>query len=376
MPIGIEGALDWGHDYQGATFYEDINGIAEINCHALDAPALVSGGFLADPLSVPALQRDLRGSLHLEDDTHPGSSRPLHYPRKNIDVFAQLPPEILHYIVTELLSKDVVSVRMASPVFSCLHLPEAFWASRFEAPNEYQYIYEGSKNPPNSWKTLYFLVRTWVTSVSGLRNRKRVWELSSRLQLLLRQLSGMLCQGTPLRTFVDFNELNDNQNWLTASAGSITPRRFFKSGCRPIHSRVIQSLTQPFKYQSIGVSFTNLGDEIFVSGMRFISPDSSSYCIGYIQPSQEVTICVPQSQNLKGWHLAMDISGIRAVSLVFSDGHTSSWAGEPGGLPRWYLAVDEDLAAVKAEFDVSLTMPLSVYGSYSLAIIRGSRWFL
>jgi hypothetical protein len=72
----------------------------------------------------------------------------------------------------------------------------------------------------------------------------------------------------------------------------------------------------------------------------------------------------------------MDLSGIRAISLVLGDGHTSSWAGEPGGLSRWYLAVDEDLAAVKAEFDVSFTMPLSGYETYSSAIIRGSRWFL
>jgi hypothetical protein len=95
---------------------------------------------------------------------------------------------------------------------------------------------------------------------------------------------------------------------------------------------------------------------VFVSGLIFIYQDGKQDALGYIHQDQSVPIRFTTPQRIQGWQLALDTSGIRSIAVVTEDGTVSPWAGEPGDFPKWHLAEDEGITAVRAEFDVGFTL--------------------
>ncbi|EXL97628.1 hypothetical protein NOF04DRAFT_6819 [Fusarium oxysporum II5] len=55
----------------------------------------------------------------------------------------------------------------------------------------------------------------------------------------------------------------------------------------------------------------------------------------------------------------MELSGIKGIAAVQSDGTLTSWAGESPGLPRWRLKGAQGVSVVKAEFDALKLVSLS-----------------
>jgi hypothetical protein len=163
------------------------------------------------------------------------------------------------------------------------------------------------------------------------------------------------CQGWPLKTIAEPWAPKISIFWQSAGRGIQDPDDFFKAGCRPFRTRALYVFYHEFKIKQLAVSFVRFMNGLFVCGLRFVWETGDDEYLGYIQPSQEITIDFPTAQYIKGWHLALDIAGIKAIAIVTADGSMSSWAGEPDNYPRWHLVLDESVAAVKAEFDVSCT---------------------
>lgn len=102
------------------------------------------------------------------------------------DELSTLPVEILETIASYLPTQDALSLRFASKAFNQLTSSQTFWASRFESEHERGFLFEtqDSKHTGN-WLALYNL--TEDTNLSpGLKNRKRVWNLSRIVRNLLR----------------------------------------------------------------------------------------------------------------------------------------------------------------------------------------------
>lgn len=139
--------------------------------------------------------------------------------------------------------------------------------------------------------------------------------------------------------------------WQTAKRGIIDPEARFHRGCRVLRVRTLHT-SQPLRVQCVSVSLVRTGMGVFVSGLIFIYQDGKQDALGYIHQDQTVPIRFSTPQRIQGWQLALDTSGIRSIAVVTEDGAISPWAGEPENFPKWHLAEDEGITAVRAEFDV------------------------
>lgn len=72
---------------------------------------------------------------------------------------------------------------------------------------------------PCSWKGLYLSMKSLVPVTPALVNRKRIWSLALRLEELMAQVSGISCQGCPVRSYYEPAGAADTLEWHTASRG-------------------------------------------------------------------------------------------------------------------------------------------------------------
>jgi hypothetical protein len=187
-----------------------------------------------------------------------------------------------------------------------------------------------------------------------MANRKRIWGLAKTLHGLLSQMEDAPCQGKPLQTWFETSADPDDTSacWHTAACASAQPNASFVNGNRGLRARTLR-FSQTLKVQRMSVSFVNLPEGVFVSGLVLIDHNHERHAIGYIHEGNMVDIHLPIAQYVQGWELALHTSGVKAMALIHEDGVLSSWAGEPADTPRWRLAGTPSLSAIKAEFDVS-----------------------
>ncbi|KAF5003066.1 hypothetical protein FDECE_10377 [Fusarium decemcellulare] len=368
MPLGVGSIMDWGHDYGGAAIADRASEIPRLASRFSDWNSIPKD-MQSDPFNVPNLARAIRQAARLQDDAFQSHLSLDRYNREG-DKFSRLSPELLQIIATILPSHDVRSLRLASPVFATLSLPEKFWASRFDGGNEFAHVPEAFHNPPESWRTLYLSLQTWTSGNPNMDNRKRVWGLVKRLQLTLGQMEGVSCEGSPLKTWFESpvsdesslscetSQVDEGISWLTAARGIIDPAEDFVRGCRVLRARVLY-FRKPTELQHMTVSFVDTPGGRFVSGLEFVDSDGQCHTIGYLHHDQNVQIKVAPSRCIRGWELALDMSGVRAVAIILEDGTRSSWAGEPADFPRWHLAEADGISTVKAEFDAMKLVSLS-----------------
>ncbi|KAM5342096.1 hypothetical protein ACJ41O_015127 [Fusarium nematophilum] len=358
MRVDLDGILDWGHEYGGAVYRDRLRGSYPKlrRCGWSDSH---SEGLGCDPYHVPAIQRFFHSSINLDDGgvEVPAISDKI---RMDGDIFKRLPPETLQDILIRLSSKDVVNLRQSSPVFANLGLSETFWASRFRRGFEYHYIFESLKARPKSWKALYLSMRSLAPAIPNLVNRKRVWKLALQLESLLHQVSGIPCQGRPLKSYYEPAEAEDTLKWHTACRGIRTPSDSFTVGCRPLRTRVV-NFDAGLTVRDLWVSFVRMNGGSFISGLRFVGADDQVISLGYIHHGQEVRVRFPDNRRecpyvISGRHLAIDLQGFRAIAVLDSDGALSSWVGEAEIIPRWCLAgPGQSISAIRAEFDVGIS---------------------
>ena len=354
MPVGSDGILDWGHDYGGAAAYSTIDLVPEITRRSLDT-APEGAVYQANPLESTVLRNATGRVPRLE------ASYTVLSPTPTTDSLSRLPPEILERVFNHLPSRDVAHARLASRTFASVILSEGFWASRFQRGFEFHHISEVSSSPPQSWRTLYAILRNGAQSAPGLENRRRIWGLGLKIQSLYSQMLESSCHGSPVSTLLEPSAPQDTGDWHLAKASLEPPASTtFSYGCRPLRSRLLE-LSAPLKTAQIFVSFVLINDSRFVSGIRFVAEDGSSHRLGYIHPAVEESISLPAQSSIQEWYFAVNTSGIKAIAIRPTDGTLSPWVGERGNLPLWHLSTSSDIHRIKAEFDVScLQLPRSM----------------
>ena len=102
------------------------------------------------------------------------------------------------------------------------------------------------------------------------------------------------------------------------------------------------------------VSFVQLVNGPFVSGIRFEQANGEGVRIGYTHPDREVSIDIPDGSHIRGWVVAFHSYGVQGVAALMSDGTVSPWAGERKGRVLWRLdGKTSRVTALRTEFDVS-----------------------
>ncbi|PNP84134.1 hypothetical protein FNYG_02822 [Fusarium nygamai] len=329
--------------------------------HSLEAvpPVLRS-----DPYNTPDIAKAIQGAARLRNDVFLSRLEPTVQSLKN-DSFSRLVPELLQTIVTLLPTSDVRSLRLASPVFATLKLPERFWASRFQPGREFDHLPEVQDRPPQSWRALYHSLKIWTRGIPSMANRRRVWGLAKRLQATLTQLDGVSCQGSPLGTWFDTIPDSSNQyipeaevSWHTASRAVANLGKSFFYGSRVLRARALY-FSEPLKLREMFVSFVDAPAGKFISGFNMIDGHNRSHVLGYQHEKNMSRISLSPDEPIQGWELAMDLCGIKGIAAVRSDGTLTGWAGESVGVPRWRLKGSQGVSAVKAEFDALKLVSLS-----------------
>ncbi|KAM6535524.1 hypothetical protein FALCPG4_005080 [Fusarium falciforme] len=360
VPIGLDGIINWGHTYGGAATFRHRGSVSTLISCFPDF-FYIPPDFRSDPLHLPGLTDAIKNDLRLQDD--PSQCR-LAIANHSLekDIFSRLAPELLEQILTLLPTRDVHSLRLASLVFATLNLSATFWASRFRQGNQFEHITEVSHNPPKSWKMLYLTVRALSRDNPNMASRRRVWKLVQSLQTTVSQMVNTPCIGSPLESWFEpvmpAESPKEEGFWQTAKRGIIDPEARFHRGCRVLRVRTLHT-SQPLRVQCVTVSLVRTGMGVFVSGLIFIHQNGKHDALGYIHQDQSVPIRFSTPQRIQGWQLALDTSGIRSIAIITEDGTVSSWAGEPGNFPKWHLAEDEGITAVRAEFDALKMVSLS-----------------
>ncbi|RKK27943.1 hypothetical protein BFJ67_g15865 [Fusarium oxysporum f. sp. cepae] len=198
-----------------------------------------------------------------------------------------------------------------------------------------------------------------------MANRQRVWGLAKRLQATLTQLDGVSCQGSALGTWFETTPDGPDQNmpeaeasWHTASGAVASPGKSFFYGSRVLRARALY-FPEPVKLRQMSVSFVDTAAGRFISGFNMIDEHDRSHALGYQHGNAMWRISLPLDEPIQGWELAMNLSGIKGIAAVQSDGKLTSWAGESAGLPRWRLKEAQGVSAVKAEFDALKLVSIS-----------------
>ncbi|WKT52858.1 hypothetical protein QSH57_003420 [Fusarium oxysporum f. sp. vasinfectum] len=198
-----------------------------------------------------------------------------------------------------------------------------------------------------------------------MANRQRVWGLAKRLQATLTQLDGVSCQGSALGTWFETTPDGPDQNmpeaevsWHTASRAVTSPGKGFFYGSRILKARALY-FPEPVKLRQMSVSFVDTAAGRFISSFNMIDEHDRSHALGYQPGNTMWRVSLPLHESIQGWELAMDLSGIKGIAAVQSDGKLTSWAGESAGLPRWRLKEAQGVSAVKAEFDALKLVSIS-----------------
>ncbi|KAF5002481.1 hypothetical protein FGRMN_306 [Fusarium graminum] len=355
--------LDWGHNYGGAAI--SVKG----PCGESLETRLRAGGaayeeLRFDPYHIQGINNIITSAACLQNAAL--SSR-LTFGGKSLgrDEFCHLPTDILDMIAILLPTSDIHALRLASPVFATMDLSGSFWASRFQPDNEFGYLFEAREHSPKSCRTLYLSLAVWAPIIPGLSNRKRIWTLARDLEAILSQMTDVPCMGLPLATWFEGKPKLDQQDrrepelsWHTAERAIAKEDDYFQKGCRPLRARAL-CFSQPLKIQRMSVSFVTASSGKFVSGLLFIDQDGQPHAIGYQHEDAMIHVKSSTAQYMMGWELAFDISGIKAIAIIYENGKASAWAGDPSDLPRWRLIGNQCVSAIKAEFDAFKLVTLS-----------------
>lgn len=351
------GYLAWGHDYGGLLYAivdptrilpgDEPEHVVLNSSHHSQAKVST-----CDPSLIPELQEQLHQSSKSGPETvtyREHIQQPVAPSVCSADPFGMLPTELLQMVLLYLPSRDVLSLKLSSLFFAMTPLHELFWASLFSPDHEYEYIYEARTGVHGlSWKRFYLGIRR-LKNCPGLVNRRRIWKLVLQLRDLILALADRPCSGVAVRSFFEPEALLDASTWITASRALKSPADHFSRGCRSLKCR---KLDLPCETLCVFVSFVNLADTRYISGLRFQDRSGRSTCLGYIQAQEEVVPNNGNGEQICGFHLAMDLKGLRALAVLTDSAHMSEWVGIHEGVPQRRLVTSSNIKSIKADFDV------------------------
>lgn len=289
------------------------------------------------------------------------------------DMLSRLPAELLAAIAMQLQTLDFLNARLALRGFALLFYSQQFWASRFLAGGERWWLFEARDGPANGirvdWRSLYH--ETSDPKLGPyLRNRKRIMQLTDRLQQVL-SLENI--EPVPLSSpFAAEDTATEACKWAQAggrlwgvglaggpfqSLSNEDCRRthpfqsFLMEGCRRTHS---QTVALPQSLCSVCVSFVNIGKSSYISGITLTSADGEAVHLGY-RSSRTSTFESSELSELLGFNICVGSRGIQSIQCVVERGSTSEWLGRPGddSSKTTILALTTRVLQLKVGFDVS-----------------------
>ncbi|KAE8378910.1 hypothetical protein BDV26DRAFT_178586 [Aspergillus bertholletiae] len=376
-PAHVKGWLDWGHSYGGLMDrhpiegypWEDVYPAGYIRRFLWDMSSPLTFA-MSDPLDVSEVQQALVDSQDKRENATMTSLIPLAR-ITTADCFQELPQEILEQIQMLLPSHSVANVRLASRPFASLPLTQSFWASRFACHQERGYCFEARyllcsgahTMRSRDWKTFYDETAVTSKSTNELKNRKRIWSY-------LRNIADLILE-QPLINEEMTRELelwpkNPVAAWRPVG-GDFSVRSDgnspYQMKCRVIYEQTI-SITSSIR--SIGVSFRELSDKKYVSGLRFMLTNNEQIRLGYVLPSKEKHVDLNSGCfDLSGFIAAVGPRGIIALRIATGQGEISNWVGSSEGLPQTArLCTKTAIHTLKGSFDgfkmVSLAVPTDI----------------
>lgn len=357
LPFPLRGiGVCWGHDYGGLTLF-DNQGHYPWEDRLMEPYKSETYQYAkANPCAVPEMFELLTTASQMPPD--------LVLERPGQDCFSMLPWEILEAIAVNLRTGDALSLCRSSRSFLPLLTSQTFWASRFEAGRDRDFIFEArNKRESRDWIGLYRLTSR-VHSSPALNNRRRIWALISQLKKFL--YLSLDDRFGPSRA----NLSTDSLIWNEV-AGDVNPEpipgyysRFYE-GCRLFQK---QCASIPSDLSKMAFSIIASGDVKYVAGMRLISSEGEDICLGYIADGSELFLEVTE---VKGFVLAMGSPGIRALQVINGNGHVSRWFGCPKDAPvTERLAQFESIGALEVGLDVSPFI-IALNASYESLIVTG-----
>jgi hypothetical protein len=262
------------------------------------------------------------------------------------DPFWALPDELIMIIIIHLPSKDIrpfrLSSRRVANISGPSQLPQSFWSSRFSGNMEMEFVLAGGELPSGhiDWRSKYFSIKASLRdtkTVSGLRNKYRIWEALGYISYALQNM-------------ILFKFNSEAENVLTENSIShfrrgnmicgrvlsqdLIPLKFeaFSSGCRQISSKPliwpdIKGLAACTFY--IGVSTLYLNGRHYISGVRFLHSTSNRLethyddtvaisSAGLIIPPSEERVCLDTQSKLNGIDVVANISGVIGLRFLVS----------------------------------------------------------
>lgn len=303
----------------------------------------------------------------LQEQPHPPPMRHMPYFLKNAttDLFSRLPQELRAAIATYLPTPDFLNGRLALRGLGDIFDSHQFWATRFRGHGaERSWLFE-SYHPcahTRDWRSLYKLTSDAHLSQSGgIRNRRRVWELALRLKTVLSL--------NPLERLPPFEDAtaSGNAEWITAQADICNPpleepHKAFVRGCRVLHRQRVLLQSQENR-RNIGLSFVQIGEHSYLSGLRFESVNGGVLQVGYRAPTEQIFEL--DSKTLTGIRLAIGPRGIQCLQFV-TDGSSdcSRWFGRSDDLPETNCLVSQvPISALEVGLDVSVS--IFIYGYFT-----------
>ncbi|EQL36335.1 hypothetical protein BDFG_02075 [Blastomyces dermatitidis ATCC 26199] len=286
-------------------------------------------------------------------------------PQRHSDCFSELPVELREQILTQLLVKDVASLRLASRSFACLPLSQYFWFSRFLPGMDRDFIFEATRPDSESavnarcrdWRTLYEKTGQILLEGGALANRVRIWNCNRSLARLLKI--------QPLdKMRLEKADQYNNIVWKVAGA------RYNHMSYDMLY---VQAARLPREISQIAVSFITLNGKQHVSGIRLCSRKEPGVDMGYIIPASEIVLDLENeegaSATLSGFITSISPDGIRALQATTLEGRLSNWAGCPDATPvTLRLCTNDRISHLKCAFDgfklVELFVPDTEVGSH------------
>jgi hypothetical protein len=261
--------------------------------------------------------------------------------------FTRFPIEILEFILAYMPTGTVKSLARTSKGLNMIvpsRLGQSFWASRFQDPFEYSFVFEAQTYSHRlDWKSLYFSIMKDPSL--RLQNRQRIWGL-------IQQLSELICLQWKGKDSLLPLDRDNEPKWKEVHGvlqkGLCRLESWFGLGCCRLYS---QTTLIPTLLRRIVIFTISIGTVIYITGLSFISNQGTNICLGYIGRmglSLETT-------GLQGFIVAVGSRGIHAIQLITPMG-LSQWFGNPKGVPMTRrLALYKPITALKAGFDVGFT---------------------
>ena len=346
FPLRYTG-VSWGHGYEGITSHdsekyypwEDGEDYIRSRSEEVDVYRIAK----TDPFNIPNIQGVVANSAQ-----SPSSG----VFTQGTDCFARLPWELLEAVAIYLPTKDALNIRLASKSFLPIFHSQTFWVSRFLPTNECGYILEArNSEKQRDWRMLYRA----AVNLRGedVQNRKRVWsliqEVANLLDLINRPESCSIgAQPGKAHCRLSIASANLKQVPMEGVYSSLFEE------CTLIGS---QSTRVPPKLSSLAATVLHIGNSTFLSGIRLISAEEPTVCLGYQDQSKEAEY---GTDAVYGFVLAIGSRGIHALQIIKKDGIRSPWLGSPKG-----AAITERLAHMRPVgtlaigYDVSFPYPQS-----------------